>query len=141
MQIYQIGTGDIKNLCYRDIVLVMLAEGGAMGEPGAVVIVEKQIHNVRVSHANYCCGDFDMDKFAKIFPPLQTFNCGLFGNVSGIPRGWRHVDLGAGNHLLVRKGIYPEFAARTAGMSPPEIYQNYLEIGAEILMTKEENDL
>lgn len=141
MQIYQIGTGDIKNLCYRDIGLVMLAEGGAMGEPGAVVIVEKQIHNVRVSHANYCRGDFDMDKFAKIFPPLQTFNCGLFGNVSGIPRGWRHVDLGAGNHLLVRKGIYPEFAARTAGMSPPEIYQNYLEIGAEILMTKEENDL
>lgn len=39
MQIYQIGTGDIKNLCYRDIVRAMLAEGGAMGEPDAVVIV------------------------------------------------------------------------------------------------------
>ena len=80
-----------------------------------------------------------MGKFAKIFPPLQTFDCGLFGNVLGIPRGWRHVDLGAGNHLLVRKRIYPEFAACTTGMPSPEIYQNYLEIGVKILMEKEDN--
>lgn len=139
MQIYQIGTSDIKSLCYRDIVLVMLAEGGAMGEPGAVVIVEKQKHGARICHANYCYGDFDMDEFAEKFPPLRTFDCGLFGKAAGIPRSWRHVDLGAGNHLLVRKRIYPEFAACTAGMSPPEIYQNYLEIGVKILMEKEDD--
>lgn len=94
MQICQIGTADIKHLHSKDIRMVMLAEGGAMGEPGVVVIVEKQKSGVRVSHANYCYGDFDMDKFAKVFTPLQTLDCGLFGRATGIAPGWHHVDLG-----------------------------------------------
>lgn len=133
MQICQIGTADIKHLHSKDIQMVMLAEGGAMGEPGAVVIVEKQKSGVRISHANYCYDDFDMDKFARVFTPLQTLDCGLFGRATGIVPGWHHVDLGAGNHLLVCDAIYKEFAERTKEMSPPEIYQSYLEIGAEIL--------
>ena len=133
MQICQIGTADIKHLHSKDIQMVMLAEGGAMGEPGAVVIVEKQKSDVRISHANYCYDDFDMDKFAKMFTPLQTFDCGLFGHATGIAPGWHHVDLGAGNHLLLCDAIYKDFAACTKEMSPPEIYQSYLEIGAEIL--------
>ena len=133
MQICQIGTADIKHLHSKDIQMVMLAEGGAMGEPGAVVIVEKQKSDVRISHANYCYDDFDMDKFAKMFTPLQTFDCGLFGHATSIAPGWHHVDLGAGNHLLLCDAIYKDFAACTKEMSPTEIYQSYLEIGAEIL--------
>lgn len=133
IQICQIGTEDIKHLHGKDIRMVMLAEGGAMGEPGAVVIVEKQKGGVRVSHANYCYESFDMDKLAKVFTPLQAFDCGLFGHATGIASGWHHVGLGAGNHLLVCDAIYEGFAARTKEMSPPEIYQSYLEIGAEIL--------
>lgn len=141
MQICQIGTADIKHLHSKDIRMVMLAEGGAMGEPGAVVIVEKQKSDVRISHANYCYDDFDMDKFAKVFTPLQTLDCGLFGRATGIAPGWHHVDLGAGNHLLVCDAIYKEFAARTKEMSPPEIYQSCLEIGAEILTKRKKNTI
>lgn len=141
MQICQIGTADIKHLHSKDIRMVMLAESGAMGEPGVVVIVEKQKSGVRVSHANYCYGDFDMDKFAKVFTPLQTLDCGLFGCATGIASGWHHVDLGAGNHLLVCDAIYKEFAARTKEMSPPEIYQSCLEIGAEILTKRKKNTI
>ena len=44
MQIYEMNTKDIKRLRYKDIKLFMLAEGGAMGEPGAVNIITKGIN-------------------------------------------------------------------------------------------------
>ena len=85
----------------------MLAEGGAMGEPGAVNIITLENQCPHIYHANYCFGDFDMDKLADVFTPLQTFDCGIFGDVSGVASGWNHVYLGAGNHLLVRDLPYP----------------------------------
>lgn len=47
MQIYEMNTKDIKKLHYKDIMFFMLAEGGAMGEPGAVNIITKGINGYR----------------------------------------------------------------------------------------------
>lgn len=132
MQIHQIDTPDIQTLKYADIYAVMLAEGGAMGEAGALVVIEKKKDGVKISHANYVYGSFDMNVFAQVFTPLQTFQCGIFGKASGIAPGWRHIDLGAGNHLLVRDCIYPEFEKRTRQMTPPEKFQSYLKICTEL---------
>ena len=123
----------MKRLHCKNIVLVMLAESGAMGEPGAVLIVEKMKDSVQVNHANYCYGDFSMDAVAKIFPPLQTFDDGMFGETSGIAPGWNYMNLGAGNHLFVRDDLYTAFAVRTKEMSPEELYTCFLEIAVELL--------
>ena len=85
-----------------------------------------------VFYANYVYGSFDMNVFAQVFTPLQTFQCGIFGKASGIASGWHHIDLGAGNHLLVRDCIYPEFEKRTRQMTPPEKFQSYLKICTEL---------
>lgn len=84
MQIHQIDTPDIQTLKYADIYAVMLAEGGAMGEAGALVVIEKKKDGVKISHANYVYGSFDMNVFAQVFTPLQTFQCGIFGKASCI---------------------------------------------------------
>lgn len=46
MQIYEMNTKDIKKLHCKDIMFFMLAEGGAMGEPGAVNIITKGINGI-----------------------------------------------------------------------------------------------
>lgn len=134
MQIYEMNTKDIKKLHYKGIMFFMLAEGGAMGEPGAVNIICNSKHGVQVLHANYCYGDFDMDKLAEIFTPLQTFDCGIFGDVAGVAPGWHHVYLGAGNHLLVRDSVFDQFMSLVDGKSEPEIYQSYMEIALKLLV-------
>lgn len=133
MQIYEMNTKDIKKLRYKDIMFFMLAEGGAMGEPGAINIITKGINGIQVLHANYCYGDFDMDKLAEVFTPLQTFDCGIFGNVSGVAPGWNHAYLGAGNHLLVRDCVFERFMSSADGKSEPEIYQSYMDIALKLL--------
>lgn len=133
MQIYEMNTKDIKKLHYKDIMLFMLAEGGAMGEPGAVNIITKGKNDIQILHANYCYGDFDMDKLAEVFIPLQTFDCGIFGNVSGVAPGWNHVYLGVGNHLLVRDCAFEQFMSLVDGKSKPEIYQSYMDIALKLL--------
>lgn len=133
MQIYEMNTKDIKKLRYKDIMFFMLAEGGAMGEPGAVNIITKGKNDIQILHANYCYGDFDMDKLAEVFIPLQTFDCGIFGNVSGVAPGWNHVYLGAGNHLLVRDCVFEQFMSLVDGKSELEIYQSYMDIALKLL--------
>lgn len=138
MQINQINTKDIESLQYEDIMFFMLAEGGAMGEPGAVNIIMTGEDGVQICHGNYCYGDLDMDKLADVFIPLQTFNCGIFGQASGIAPGWNHISLGAGNHLLVRDCVYEQFKNAVDGKREPEIYQCYMEVAVKILADKKE---
>ena len=138
MDIIQINTDDIATLHYEEIMVFMLAECGAMGEPGAVNIITQEDQGPHIYHANYCFGDFDMDKLAEVFTPLQTFNCGIFGDVSGIASGWNHVYLGAGNHLLVRDKLFEQFKAAVDGKTEPEIYNCYMEVTLELLAKKGE---
>lgn len=133
IKICQIGNADIAKLKYDDIMLVALGEGGAMGEPGALNIICKKKGKVKVCHANFCYGDFDMDKLSKVFTPLQSFDCGLFGDVGGVAEGWEHIYMGMGNHLLVRSTIAEAFKAAIKGKAEPEIYGCYMTVATEIL--------
>ena len=74
-----------------------------------------------------------MDKLAEVFTPLQTFDCGIFGNVSGIASDWNHVYLGAGNHLLIRDYVFEKFMSSVDGKSEPKIYQSYMDISLKLL--------
>lgn len=133
LNVRQIGNADIGKLRYDEIMFVGLGEGGAMGEPGALNIILASKGKAKICHANFCFGDFDMDRFSEVFTPLKTFVCGVFGQVSGIADGWHHVYMGMGNHLFVRDTVFPAFAAAIEGMTEPNIYCCYMDKAIEVI--------
>ena len=80
---------------------------------------------------------FVNDRIDQVVPWLDTLNCGIFGKVSGVDEGWKHVDLGAGNHLFLRDDIYDKVSPKFKGMRPPEIYQAWRDAVAEIVLDEE----
>lgn len=107
-----------------------IAEGGAMGEPGGIVLLTE---NRKVYHANYCFGDLTTETMEKAFPVLKKCRFGLFGKDSVVPEGWVYVDLGMGNHLIVRADYYEKFSLLTEEYKEPvEFYQHWLEIALSI---------
>jgi len=102
-----------------------------MGEPGALNIILASKGKAKICHANFCLGDFDIDRFSEVFTPLKTFDCGVFGEVNGVAEGWHHVYMGMGNHLFIRDIVYPAFAAAIEGKSESEIYCGYMDRAVE----------
>ena len=77
---------------------IFFAEGGAMGEGGAVEIV---IDDGTAYHCNYVYGDADIDKLLEACPVI---------NMPGeLPKGWLPRYLGFGNHLFVRTEHYIKY--------------------------------
>ena len=102
-----------------------IAEGGAMGEPGGIVFLTE---DGTAYHANYCFGDLRWETIQHAFPVINQCQFGMFGIDSQVPENWVYVNLGMGNHLIVRQDRYAEFNSLIAKYkSPIEIYQNWLE--------------
>ena len=107
------------------VTFFQIAEGGAMGEGGGIVFVTE---DGAVYHANYVYGDLKPENMEMAFPIIKDCHFGLFGIGSVVPEGWNYVNLGCGNHLIVRKDRYDDFAKRIADYNyPPEIYRIWLE--------------
>lgn len=122
-----------NDISYEDIVFFSLAEGGAMGTPGEVIIAEKKNDTVKWNVLNTLT--IPHEALLAIYPPLETFDCG-FGRASGIQDGWNYVDLGCGNHLLVRNDYYEAFINAVSELHvkyPDEIYANWRGI-AQLLL-------
>ena len=129
-----------QTINYEDVVFFSLAEGGAMGCPGEVLVATKKNNEVR-----WYCFNTMVDSFedlCSIYPPLKTFDCGIFGEASGIQDGWNHVDLGMGNHLLVREDYIADFQNAVDELhaeSLGEVYANWRGI-AQILLTANDGE-
>ena len=94
--IYQICNEDLKKAAFTNAQFIMIAEGGAMGEPGAVNIVTA---GGSVFHCNYVFGDIDFRKLCKAIPVLKDWEVGMFDDYEESLNGWRGGYLGAGNHV------------------------------------------
>jgi hypothetical protein len=105
------------------------AEGGAMGCPGQVLIVDNKLDVY-----DFSLYDLEEDDVIKIIPIVYECQWGGYRNIVP-PRGWNYEDLGAGNHLFVADAIYEEFATRRApyGHSLGKLYQEWIYIVGEIV--------
>lgn len=126
---------NVSTIAYENIVFFSLAEGGAMGCPGEVLIATKTNNAVKW----YCLNTMTIPHkdLLAIYPPLETFDCGIFGMASGIQDGWNHVDLGFGNHLLVRDDYYNAFSNAVEELhakSVGEIYAHWRGIAQLLLL-------
>lgn len=124
--ISEICNADLKKSTFRETQFVMFAESGAMGEPGAVVIVTA---DGDIFHCNYVYGDVELSKLCKTIPVLGEWYPGLFGAYDHIPEGWNCEYLGAGNHLLIRNDIYDEFKELIGeNTDPSQIYSTWFDV-------------
>lgn len=123
---------------FKDVLFFSLAEGGAMGVPGEMIVVNKSPGAFAMDSVY---GDVDVVEVERLFPVLGQCCFGLFGLDSEVPEGWNYVNLGAGNHLIVADEVYDEFKRLTRDCK--EDYEYYgawqdaaakitgLEIGGE----------
>ena len=123
-----------QTINHEDVVFFSLAEHGAMGYPGEVLVATKNNNGVKWYCFNTMVDSFE--NLCSIYPPLETFHCGLFGKVNGIQNGWHHVDLGMGNHLLVREDYISAFQNAVSELhaeSLGEVYASWQGIAQSLL--------
>jgi len=83
-------------LNYDDFIAVTIAEGGAMGDPGAIEIVDKDL---KIYHTHF--GEIDDSLLRKKIPFLKTLVVG-FGDIDGLDDNWSGLYTGYGNYLFVK---------------------------------------
>lgn len=98
-----------------DLIAITIAEGGAMGDPGAIELVDSKL---KLYHTHF--GEFDGEDLVKIIPFLKTLDIG-FGEVDGLPEDWDWLYTGYGNYLFIR----PKFKEGVLG----HIRKNYRDTG------------
>ena len=112
-----------------------VAEGGAMGHPGRVVIIDKT-NNVY----DFYLHELEKDDAMKILPALYESKREVLG-IDPSTSGWKRVYLGMGNHLMVADSIYDELREialnRYKYFGIGELYQHWIGVVQEILHSKQ----
>lgn len=109
-----------------------VAEGGAMGYPGRVVIIDEK-NNVY----DFYLHELEKEDVMKVLPALYESKFGLLGYDTPAPT-WKNFYLGFGNHLMVAESIYERFNefAKSLWQSRGSLYQQWMGAVQEILRSK-----
>ena len=109
-----------------------MADGGAMGSPGEVIIVDKEsnIYHFWLQGVEY-------ETAKRIIPTLFECEFGMRGH-NRPASGWHYFDLGAGNHLLIKDSLYNDFYPEVQGYMdrPALLYQRWLKLVLAIMRLK-----
>lgn len=109
-----------------------MADGGAMGSPGEVIIVDKESNIYR-----FWLQGVEYETAKRIIPTLFECEFGMRGH-NRPASGWHYFDLGAGNHLLIKDDIYNDFYPEVQGYMnrPALLYQRWLKLVVAIMRLK-----
>ena len=109
-----------------------MADGGAMGSPGEVIIVDQESNIYR-----FWLQGVEYETAKRIIPTLFECEFGMRGH-NRPASGWHYFDLGAGNHLLIKDDIYNEFYPEVQGYMdrPALLYQRWLKLVLAIMRLK-----
>lgn len=94
-----------KNYCdYLNlhVAAFSFAYGGAQGSGGEIIVITKESHIYRM---NYAFSNMRIEMCYEVCPPLKDCIFGTF-NVKKTPDGWKGVNLGAGNFLVLEDSLY-----------------------------------
>lgn len=103
MNIIEINELNYQDYTNLDIVAFSYAEDGAMGERGAIYIIDR---NGQIYHANYCMADncIDPNHIKSIVPVFEDIGSALLDSETK-KANWVLEDLGFGNILYMIKEI------------------------------------
>ncbi|MBR5430100.1 MAG: hypothetical protein IK116_06180 [Firmicutes bacterium] len=104
----------------RRVLAVSVAEGGAMGCPGQIILAV-----AGEAETEFLCF-YDKNLLEQIFPWFAAVEDWAPGRVRNLAEGWRYVDLGMGNHLFLPEAVYKKVRANFAGERPSHIYQKWM---------------
>lgn len=91
-----------------------------MGEPGGVTFIT---NDGTMYEFNYIYEDTTYEDVKEFFPVITKCMFAIFGEGSIVPDGWKYVNLGMGNHLLVADEICKDFYAEIKDFKKPsEVY-------------------
>ena len=116
-----------------DPIAFSMAEGGAIGSPGEVVIIDKNSNIYR-----FWLQGVEHETAKRIIPILFGCEFGMRG-YNRPASGWHYFDLGAGNHLLIKDSLYNDFYPEVQGYMnrPALLYQRWLKLVLAIMRLKE----
>lgn len=130
-EVIDLCNADLNKSVFKNIMFFSFAEGGAMGEPGAILFYVK---SGEFYHLNYVYGDVDIKKVEELFPVFAECRFGMFGLNSQVPDGWNYVDLGMGNHLIVNDEVYDSFVKMIGeDIEPPTVFRRWVEVADSLL--------
>lgn len=125
---------ELKKDLFENVWFFAIAEGGAMGEPGAIMFIKNDGASYR---CNYLDGDVSIKQIEKAFPILKKCNFGLFRIDSQVPDGWKYVNLGMGNHLIVNDDIYSRFTEKLGDYEDPSyVYGMWFRTAMQVIEEK-----
>ena len=107
MNIIEITESNYRDYLSLDIMAFSFAYEGAMGEMGAIYIIDR---DGKIFHANYCQGNdpIDPNHIKDIIPVFKDISWRMFDCLSNNPN-WKTIDLFAGNNLVMVNEIYDGF--------------------------------
>ena len=113
MNIIEINESNYQSYTNLDIAAFSFAYEGAMGEGGAIYIIDTAGN---IYHANYFRGDYCIEKnhIKDIIPIFEDLQFRMFG-IETDNENWVAVNLGFGNSLLVTKTISDAFNKKVEG--------------------------
>lgn len=134
MKKIELAKQDLTKELSEKIWFFQIAEGGAMGSPGGITFITK---DGGMYAFNYIYGDITFDDVKAFFPVITECKFGMFGLDSIVPDGWKYVNLGCGNHLVVADEIYIEFREEIKDIQKPsEVYAAWLNKACKVIKTK-----
>ena len=99
-----------------NIIAVTIAEQGAMGSPGQIIIAECTEAGLEFLYT------YDIQPLLTLLPWVKDVRWSLDGTAKRVDPEWRAVDLGMGNHMLILNAVWSAVKGDLQGKRPSEIY-------------------
>lgn len=130
----EIDNNNYLSYTHLNIVAFSFAHGGAMGDPGGIIIIDAE---GQTYHANYAYGDNHLDPhhINDVIPVFSDIKLSLLGGRSENDE-WEVVNLGYGNTLVLRRDLSLPFhkAAEDAHFEHAgQLYQQWERIVLSLL--------
>lgn len=132
---------------FDNIIAYTVAEPGAMGLASSMELISN-----KGEHFLICFDDIPFSDIKKAFVSAALHECFFNGPMPGeaveegeivifpnsnddkncrrttrVARGWKHIYMGAGNHIVIKEETFPLFAKCLQDKSPSEIYATWDE--------------
>ncbi len=107
---------NIDEVCFDKVMFCTIAEGGAMGDPGSMLLYEYSAGALRQFYVN------QFDRGGQVVWEEVLRRLKLFDGKT-LSQAWVHVYLGYGNHLHVAQEVFPAFETVTKEMDVAEVFR------------------
>lgn len=123
-EIINISKKNYKEYTNLDVVAFSFAHGGAQGAGGEIIVITK---DAKIYSMNYVYGDMEIEMCDEVCPPLKYCEFGFF-SVEDTPIGWRGVNLGGGNFLVLSESVYHQMKEDMFRIQPYELYGKWMDM-------------